>query len=78
MIVLLCAALSGAMFYLSQGLDDVWWLTWFAAVPLLWLAYGPAKRWQLIYRCARRLRDADRSISFKATACSSSMTALAR
>jgi apolipoprotein N-acyltransferase len=44
MTALLCAGLSGAMFYLSQGQDDVWWLTWFAPVPLLWLAYGPAKR----------------------------------
>jgi apolipoprotein N-acyltransferase len=47
MIVLLCAALSGAMFYLSQGLDDVWVLAWIAPLPLLWLAYGPAPRWQL-------------------------------
>ena len=45
MSILLCAALSGAMFYLSQGTDDVWWLAWFAAVPLLWLAYGSARRW---------------------------------
>ena len=44
MTALLCAVLSGAMFYLSQGLDDVWWLTWFAPAPLLWLAYGPEKR----------------------------------
>src|ERR1041385_1035422 len=43
----LCALLSGAMFYLSQGQDDVWWLTWFAPVPLLWLAYGAAKRWHV-------------------------------
>ena len=47
MTALLCAALGGAMFYLSQGADDVWWLTWFAPVPLLWLAYGPARRWQV-------------------------------
>ena len=47
MTALFCAVLSGAMFYLSQGQDDVWWLTWFAPVPLLWLAYGPAGRWQL-------------------------------
>ena len=38
MIVLLCAALSGAMFYLSQGPDNVWLLAWIAPVPLLWLA----------------------------------------
>jgi apolipoprotein N-acyltransferase len=47
MSVLLCAVLSGAMFYLSQGLDDVWVLAWIAPLPLLWLAYGPAPRWQL-------------------------------
>jgi len=47
MTALLCALLSGAMFYLSQGQDDVWWLTWLAPAPLLWLAYGPVKRWQL-------------------------------
>jgi len=47
MTALLCAVLGGVMFYLSQGQDDVWWLTWFAAVPLLWLAYGPAKRWHV-------------------------------
>jgi apolipoprotein N-acyltransferase len=47
MTALLCAALGGVMFYLSQGADDVWWLTWFAPVPLLWLAYGPARRWQV-------------------------------
>ena len=37
MTALLCALLSGAMFYLSQGADDVWWLAWFAPAPLLWL-----------------------------------------
>ena len=47
MSALLCAVLGGAMFYLSQGTDDVWWLTWLAPVPLLWLAYGPARRWHL-------------------------------
>jgi apolipoprotein N-acyltransferase len=47
MTALLCAALSGAMFYFSQGLDDVWWLAWVAPAPILWLAYGPTKRWQL-------------------------------
>ncbi|HET7083233.1 MAG TPA: nitrilase-related carbon-nitrogen hydrolase [Rhizomicrobium sp.] len=47
MIALLCALLSGAMFYLSQGLDDVWWLAWLAPVPLLWLAYGEARPWHV-------------------------------
>jgi len=47
MTALLCAALGGVMFHLSQGQDDIWWLTWFAPIPLLWLAYGPAKRWHV-------------------------------
>lgn len=47
MTALLCAALSGAMFYFSQGLDDVWWLAWFAPMPLLWLAYGETRLWHL-------------------------------
>ncbi|HEY4078163.1 MAG TPA: nitrilase-related carbon-nitrogen hydrolase [Rhizomicrobium sp.] len=47
MIILLCAALSSVMFYLSQGLDNVWALAWIAPVPLLWLAYGTVPRWQL-------------------------------
>ncbi len=46
MIILLCAALSGVMFYLSQGLDAVWALAWIAPLPLLWLAYGETgRRW---------------------------------
>ncbi|HEV2443494.1 MAG TPA: nitrilase-related carbon-nitrogen hydrolase [Steroidobacteraceae bacterium] len=40
MITLLAAVLSGVMFYLSQGFDNVWVLVWLAPVPLLWLAYG--------------------------------------
>jgi apolipoprotein N-acyltransferase len=50
MIVLLCAAVSGAMFYLSQGVDAVWSLAWIAPLPLLWLAYDEASqapRWPL-------------------------------
>lgn len=48
MIVVLAALLSGAMFYLSQGLDDIWMLAWFAPVPLLWLAYGKQPMWQVM------------------------------
>jgi len=47
MMVAVLALFSGAMFYLSQGLDDVWPLAWLAAAPLLWLAYGNCARWQL-------------------------------
>jgi apolipoprotein N-acyltransferase len=48
MTVALAALLSAAMFYLSQGLDNVWALAWFAPVPLLWLAYGKAPTWQVV------------------------------
>lgn len=47
MIALLCALVSGGMFYLSLGLNNVWALAWIAPVPLLWLAYGRTPRWQL-------------------------------
>jgi apolipoprotein N-acyltransferase len=48
MKVLLAALISGIMFYLSQGLSDVWALAWIAPAPLLWLAYGDTPRWQLL------------------------------
>lgn len=47
MIVVLCALLSGAMFYVSQGLDNVWALAWIAPAPLLWLAYRGTPRRQV-------------------------------
>jgi apolipoprotein N-acyltransferase len=45
MTALLCAVLGGIASYLAFGLDDVWWLAWFAAAPTLWLAYGEARDW---------------------------------
>jgi apolipoprotein N-acyltransferase len=48
MKVVLAALVSATLFYLSQGLADVWTLAWFAPVPLLWLAYGSAPRWQVL------------------------------
>lgn len=48
MIALVAALASGVMFYLSQGLDNVWALAWFAPTPLLWLAYGKAPHWQVV------------------------------
>jgi len=48
MTALLAALVSAIMFYLSQGLADVWTLAWFAPVPLLWLAYGNTSRWQVL------------------------------
>ncbi len=47
MTALIAAALGATMFYLSQGLDGVWGLAWIAPLPLLWLAYGAAPRWQV-------------------------------
>ncbi len=48
MISVLAAVLSGVMFYLSQGFDNVWVLAWFAPLPLLWLAYGKTPTWQVM------------------------------
>jgi len=48
MIALLCALLSGGMFYSAFGLDNAWMLAWIAPAPLLWLAYGDAPRWQVM------------------------------
>ena len=44
----LLAAVSGILFFLSQGVADAWPLAWLAPVPLLWLAYGDAPRWQVL------------------------------
>jgi len=48
MIAILAALLGGALFYLSQGLDDCWYAAWVAAAPLLWLAYGRTPTWQVV------------------------------
>lgn len=48
MIALLAALTSGILFYLSQGLDNVWALAWLAPLPLLWLAYGKTPLWQVL------------------------------
>jgi apolipoprotein N-acyltransferase len=44
----LAALFSGVLLYLSQGLNDMWFLAGFALVPILWLAYANAPVWQLI------------------------------
>jgi apolipoprotein N-acyltransferase len=44
----LAAVISGIMFFLSQGLADVWPLAWLAPVPLLWFAYRDAPGWQIL------------------------------
>jgi hypothetical protein len=38
----------GALLYLALGLNDMWFLTGFALVPILWLAYTNVPLWQLI------------------------------
>jgi apolipoprotein N-acyltransferase len=43
LVPLVCTLSAGLMFYLSQGTHNVWWQTWFASLPILWLAYGPAR-----------------------------------
>jgi apolipoprotein N-acyltransferase len=43
MTAIACTLLSAAGFYFSFGLGDLWWLAWFAPVPVLWFAFGPAK-----------------------------------
>lgn len=48
MIVALAALSSAAMFYLSQGLTNVWPLAWFAPISLLWLAYGKSPSWHVV------------------------------
>jgi apolipoprotein N-acyltransferase len=48
MKALLAAAVSGILLYLSQGLNDMWFLAGFALVPILWLAYSNVPLWQLI------------------------------
>jgi apolipoprotein N-acyltransferase len=45
---ILTALLSGALLYLSQGLNDLWFLAWVALIPLLWLSYSNAPIWQLV------------------------------
>ena len=47
MIAIMAAVLSGAMFFLSQGLANIWALAALAPVPLLWLAYRGTPRWQV-------------------------------
>lgn len=39
-VPLFCAFLSGGAFFLSTGMGEVWWLAWFAPMPVLWLAFG--------------------------------------
>jgi apolipoprotein N-acyltransferase len=42
-----CALLSAVSFYFSLGLGDQWWLAWLAPIPVLWLAFGETRGWQV-------------------------------
>jgi apolipoprotein N-acyltransferase len=37
-LVVICLALSAGMFFFGTGLSPVWFLTWLAPIPVLWLA----------------------------------------
>jgi apolipoprotein N-acyltransferase len=47
MTAILCALLSAVGFYFSIGLGEQWWLAWLAPIPILWLAFGETKGWQV-------------------------------
>jgi apolipoprotein N-acyltransferase len=49
MTTITCALLSALCFYFSLGLGDQWWLAWFAPIPILWLAFGENKGWQIFF-----------------------------
>ena len=49
MTAVLCALLSAIAFYFSIGLGEQWWLAWLAPVPVLWLAFGQTKGWQVFF-----------------------------
>ncbi|HLJ52296.1 MAG TPA: nitrilase-related carbon-nitrogen hydrolase [Rhizomicrobium sp.] len=48
MVVVICALLSAAAFFFSIGMGEIWWLAWLAPIPVLWLAFGDTKLWQVL------------------------------
>lgn len=46
MTAIICTLLSGAGFYLSLHLGEIWTLAWLAPVPALWFAFGDTPRVQ--------------------------------
>ena len=48
MVAVICALLSGGAFFLSIGMGEIWWLAWLAPIPVLWLAFGESKLWQVL------------------------------
>lgn len=49
MTAALCSLFSGLCFYFSIGLGNHWALAWIGLVPILWLAFGPAPTWHVIF-----------------------------
>lgn len=47
MTAILCALLSGVLFFFSTNLGETWPLAWIAAAPVLWLAFGEEKSWKV-------------------------------
>ncbi len=47
MSAIICALLGGVLFFFSVELNTIWPLAWIAPAPLLWLAYGEARSWQV-------------------------------
>ncbi len=43
-VALLCALASGALFFFSIDIGQIWPLAWIAPIPILWLAFGPTRR----------------------------------
>jgi len=46
-VIVLCALLSGAGFYLSLNLGEIWALAWLAPIPVLWLAFRQETGWKV-------------------------------
>jgi apolipoprotein N-acyltransferase len=47
MSAIVCVLLSAIGFYFSIGLGEQWWLAWLAPIPILWLAFGETRGWQV-------------------------------
>ncbi|HEY3812908.1 MAG TPA: nitrilase-related carbon-nitrogen hydrolase [Caulobacteraceae bacterium] len=48
MKTLLATLAAAVLFYLSQGLNELWFFAWIAPAPLLWLAYGEERAWRVL------------------------------
>ncbi len=48
MKTIIATIVAAALFYLSQGLDQMWVLAWLAPAPVLWLAYSEERAWRVV------------------------------